>query len=381
MNIRKENTGGNETEMFRIYIEYGMMMLIPALFALFIHNYICHKRTGIRRKSVLAVIYIFLTFLLMNGAAWLRGIRGLGIAYMTLTHKIEFTILGCVMDFFVSLAVCLFAEPGVSFEKLRMYLSRFWKDVIKYFTYAVEAARAELRSEVANAYLDWLWWLIEPFCKMLIYTFIFGIVFNAAEPYFPIFIFSGLTMWNFFSRGMNVSVNVVRNNKSVISKVYLPKFILYFSRMLVNGFKMAVSFVIVVVMMLFFRVPVSANILYVLPLLAVFFLFTFGVGSILIHFGVYVNDLSYIVGIVLSMLMYLTGIFYSVGKRIPAPYGELLEKLNPVAYCIASVRNALLYSQGPQIDLLFMWGLVSAVLLAIGVYMIYRNENAYVKVI
>lgn len=367
--------------MFRIYIEYGMIMMIPALFALFLHNYICHGRIGIRRKIIFAVIYILLTSLLMNGVAWLRGIRGIGIAHMTPAHKIEFTILGCVMDFFLALMVCLIAEPDVSYEKLRMYLTRFWKDVIKYFTYAVETARAELRSEVANAYLDWLWWLIEPFCKMLIYTFIFGIVFNAAEPYFPIFIFSGLTMWNFFSRGMNVSVNVVRNNKSVISRVYLPKFILYFSRMLVNGFKMAVSFLIVVVMMIFFRVPISANILYVLPLMAVFLLFTFGAGSILIHFGVYVNDLSYIVGIVLSMLMYLTGIFYSVEKRIPSPYGELLEKLNPVAYCIASTRNALLYCQSPQMDLLFMWGMVSVVLLAIGVYIIYRNENAYVKVI
>ena len=99
------------------------------------------------------------------------------------------------------------------------------------------------------------------------------------------------------------------------------------------------------------------------------------------HFGVYVNDLSYIVGILLSMLMYFTGTFYDVAKRIPEPFGELMEQFNPVAFCIASMRGAVLYCQKPQLDLLFMWGLVSVVLSALGVYTIYRNENAYVKVI
>ena len=48
--------------------------------------------------------------------------------------------------------------------------------------------------QVSNAYLDWLWWLIEPVCMMLIYAVMFGVVFHASERYFPVFIFIGLTM-------------------------------------------------------------------------------------------------------------------------------------------------------------------------------------------
>ena len=367
--------------MMTRYIVNSVIILVPTLFALFVHNYICHSKLSIIRKAAFFVIYVIIIGALMYAAAWVRGIKGIGITYMTTSHKIEFTILGCVMAFFIAMAVCLIAEEDVTFEKLRLYLRRFTVDVRKYFRYAIRSARSDLRSEVANAYLDWLWWLIEPFCMMLIYTLIFGVVFNAAEEYFPIFIFSGLAMWSFFSRGMNVSVNIVRSSKSIISKIYLPKFILYFARMLVNGFKMLVSFGIVVVMLVIYKVPVSAKAIYVIPIMLVFFLFTFGLGSILMHFGVYVNDLSYIVGILLSMLMYFTGTFYSVSKRIPAPFGELLEQFNPVSYCIASTRNALLYDQSPQVDLLVMWGFVSMVLAALGVYTVYRNENAYVKVI
>lgn len=359
----------------------SLMMIIPTIFALFVHNYICHGKLSVVRKLSFFFVYGVILSAIMYGAAWCRGIKGEGIMYMTISHKIEFALLGCVLAFGVALVTCLFCEKDVTFDKLKTYLTRFTNDIKKYFKYAIRSAKADLRSEVANAYLDWLWWLIEPFCMMLIYTLIFGVVFNASEQYFPIFIFSGLAMWTFFSRGMNVSVNVVRSNKGIISKVYLPKFILYLARMFVNGFKMLVSFAIVILMMIVFRVPISANVFYVIPIMIVFFLLTFGFGSILMHFGVYVNDLSYIIGIVLSMLMYFTGTFYSVGNRIPAPFGELLEQFNPIAYCIASMRNALLYCKSPQMDLLFMWGLIAVVLSALGIYTIYRNENAYVKAI
>ena len=115
---------------------------------------------------------------------------------LTFIHKITVTIFGCVLSFCLVFVVCLVVEPDITMQKLKRYLLRFGTDVQKYFEYAIRSARADLRSEVANAYLDWLWWLIEPFCMMLIYALIFGVVFKASEPYFPVFIFSGLAMSN-----------------------------------------------------------------------------------------------------------------------------------------------------------------------------------------
>ena len=270
-----------------MYMLNSLIMIIPTLTGLFMHSYFCHGKLTIIKKTGLFFLYGIMVSFIMYGAAWTRGIKGDGIAYMTLSHKIEFTILGCVMSFCMALGVCLCIERDVTLEKFKMYLIRFAGDVWKYYKYAIRSARADLRSEVANAYLDWLWWLIEPFCMMLIYTLIFGVVFHASEEYFPVFIFSGLSMWTFFSRGMNVSVNIVRSNKGIISKVYLPKFILYFARMLVNGFKMLVSFAVVAGMLIVFRVPVTWRILYLIPVMIVFFLFTFGLGTILMHFGVH----------------------------------------------------------------------------------------------
>ncbi|MBQ9991081.1 MAG: ABC transporter permease [Lachnospiraceae bacterium] len=260
-------------------------------------------------------------------------------------------------------------------------MKRFCQDMKKYTAYAIRMAKADLGAEVANAYLDWLWWMIEPVCNMLMYTLIFGVVFRASEPFFPIFIFIGISMWGFFSRSISGSVNTVRVNKGIITKIYMPKYILLFSKMLVNGFKMLVSFGVVAVMMIVFRVTPTPYILYAIPILIVLFLFSFGVGTIMMHYGVYVSDLSYITGIVLSMMVFMTGTFYSLSKRFPQPFGELMEQYNPVAFLIASMRKALLYGQAPAWELLLFWGFISLGLIALGAFTIYSNENAYVKVI
>ena len=77
---------------------------------------------------------------------------------------------------------------------------RFVNDLKKYWAYAKQSAKADLKSEVASSYLNWLWWVLDPLLFMMVYTFIATVVFNGREQYFPIFVLIGLTMWNFFDK-------------------------------------------------------------------------------------------------------------------------------------------------------------------------------------
>lgn len=358
-----------------------VMFLFPPLFALLIHNYLRHGELETKRKFILAVIYFILINAMTLGVSYMRGVKGIHFNNMTFSYVMKYFGLGMVIGFLAPFPVCLMTEDQITIGGLHRYVRRFIGDVRKYFPYAVRAAKSDLRSEVSNSYLDWLWWLVEPFCMMLIYTVIFGYVFSASEQYFPIFIFIGITMWSFFSRSVSGSVDMIRANREIITKIYMPKYILLFSKMLVNAFKMMVSFGIVILMMLIFKVVPTWNILYFVPLLLVFFLFTFGIGTIMMHYGVYVNDLGYITGIVLQMMMYLTGTFYSISHSVPYPFGSMIEDFNPVAFFIAAMRDVLLYGRAPSLLLLGVWLLLSVILIALGAFTIYSNENAYVKVI
>ena len=126
-------------------------------------------------------------------------------------------------------------------------MKRFFNDLKKYKNYIMYATWAELKTEVINSYLGFLWMILEPLAFMLIYTFIATIVFKSKVEYFPVFVFIGLSIWNFFNKMVTTSVKLVASNRDTVTKVYLPKFVLLLIKMGVNAFKMAVSFLLVVI--------------------------------------------------------------------------------------------------------------------------------------
>ena len=250
----------------------------------------------------------------------------------------------------------------------------------KYQKYTIYAAKSELKSEVANSHLSWLWWILDPLLFMIVYSFVAVIVFQKSEPYLPVFIFIGYNSWNFFSACLRQSVKLVAANKPIVSKVYIPKFILIFIKIFSNGFKMLIAFSIVVVMMIGYRVPVDWKVLLMLQLFAVLLVVTFAFRSVLLQFGVYVEYLANVVTVFLKLLFYLTGIFYSIQKRVPYPYSSLLLKCNPMALLVDSMRRVLIYQTMPDWAPVLAWLAIGIVLSVVGVHNIYRHENSYVKV-
>ena len=260
-------------------------------------------------------------------------------------------------------------------------MKRFWKDLKSHYKYSIQSAKSSLKSEIANSYLNWIWWVLEPFCFMLIYAFIFGVVFDAKEPNFPLFIFVGLTIWDFFNRCIVQSVKIMRNNKAIITKVYLPKFILLVTKMFLNGYKMLFSWVVIGIMIVYFRVQLTWRVIFLVPEMILLFTFTFAVMTHLLHYGVFLKDLENVTSIVLRMMYFLTGIFFNIEKRLPPQYVPILMKCNPMAIVITGVRRCLLYGQTPNMTWVLIWFVISVIIAALGIRKIYKNENSYVKVI
>ncbi|SEK21786.1 teichoic acid transport system permease protein [Pseudobutyrivibrio ruminis] len=258
---------------------------------------------------------------------------------------------------------------------------RLIADIVSYRKFIIYNAKVGLEAEVTNAYLDWLWWILEPVCSMLVYYLIFGIVFKVSEPYYLVFIYSALTMWGFFNRSVNLSVKLIKSSKSIITKVYIPKPVILISKMMIYAFKMLISSIIVVVLMIPYRVPVDWHLIGIVPVLIVFFVFCYGCSCYLMHVGVFIEDMSYVINIVLNILFYFTGIFYSISKRFPQPYGNFFEDANPLAFFIAQMRCALIYETNVFYKGLAVWFIVSIIIAITGTKLVYKNENSYVKVI
>lgn len=260
-------------------------------------------------------------------------------------------------------------------------MKRFIADMKKYWKYTIYSAKSQLKTEVANSYLNWIWWILEPFCFMLIYAFIFGYLFTHKQEYFNVYIFIGLAIWDFFNRCVKSSVRMVRRNKSIVSRVYLPKHTLIISDMMVNGFKMLVCMGIVFGMLAFYRIPIDWHLIMMIPVLITTILFTFGCCCILMHLGVFIEDMTNVINIVLRFIFYVTGVFYNISASFPEPYASILLKGNPLALLIDCLRECVMYRAMPDIKILFVWFVVAVILSVFGVWNIYKNENTYVKVI
>ena len=258
---------------------------------------------------------------------------------------------------------------------------RFFWNMKKYQGYALYVAGAQLKSEVASSYLNWIWWILEPFLTMIIYVIVFGYFFQSSEPKYPVFLFVGILMWNFFSGVIRTSISIVKSNQAIISRVYVPKYILLISSMYQYAFKFFFGMLVEFGMMIIFGVKFDWYMLMAIPFLLGFFLFTFSCASILVHFGVYIYDLTYAVGIILNFVMFLSGVFYSIESKVPGIYGYLAERINPVAFFIAALRNILIYHTKASFLWLFIWCGISVFLSFVGITLVHRNENNYVKVI
>ena len=255
---------------------------------------------------------------------------------------------------------------------------RFFKDFKKYRRYTFYAIKSSLKSEVASSHLSWMWWLLDPIFFMMIYTFIAQVVFTHKQPYFPVFVFIGL---NFFNKTLTGSVKLVKSRKSVLTRVYLPKWTLSIIKMGNLFFKMMISFGLIVILMFIWQVPFSLQLFNMIPILAVLIIITFGCSTILLHFGVFVEDLSNIITIFLRLVFYLSGIFYNIFDRVPEPWNKILLRCNPAAFLMEQSRRVILYQTAPDYLWMAIWCGIGLLLCVIGVATIYHYENSYAKVI
>lgn len=263
-------------------------------------------------------------------------------------------------------------------------MKRFFYNIKKYHKYAIRSAKAELKSEVADSYLNWLWWIIEPFCFMLIYTFVFGVIFQNKTQYFASFVFIGLTAWEFFNRMLTGSVKLIISNRDLVTKVYIPKYILLLSKSFTYIFKMFISLCITFCLMLYQGVPFTWHLIFIIPIFLVLYVLAFGIGMILMHFGVTLNDLANLTNIVLRMIFYLSGVFYNIKERLGKTRPKLaffLLRFNPIAFIMSEFRKVMLYAKIPSFEGLAFWLVIGLILCITGIHVIHKNENSYAKVI
>jgi lipopolysaccharide transport system permease protein len=217
-----------------------------------------------------------------------------------------------------------------------------WKEIKEFHELLFFLALREIKIRYKQSIMGIGWAMLQPFFTMIVFTLIFGGIAHLPSegiPY-PLFSYSGLLLWTYFSVALGISANSLVANAGLLSKVYLPRIFIPAAPCLAGIVDYLVAMVILVGMMIYYQFmpPVTIILLPVIVLLTL--LLTAGAGFWLSSIAVKYRDVKFIVPFFIQLLMFLSPVIYPtdiVGENF-----QWLLMLNPLTGLINAHRAVIL---------------------------------------
>ena len=229
--------------------------------------------------------------------------------------------------------------------------------------------------------LGWAWAAIQPSALMAIYTFIFAHVTKVqtgGAPY-PIFVFAALLPWIFFSSSITNSVQGLVAYPGLLTKMYFPREIIPLSYLAAGFIDFLIASVILAGLMVHYRVALTWNVLWVIPILAFLSAFTAAISLLFSAIHVRFRDVGLAMPFVLQIWMFATPVVYSLAA-VPARY-RTLYLLDPTAGLIENFRRVAIYGQPPNFSMLAFSAVLSIASLTVAYAYFKTAETAMADVI
>lgn len=195
-----------------------------------------------------------------------------------------------------------------------------------------------------------MWIVLQPVVSMVVFTVLFGGLLDVPSgdvPY-PVFVYAGLLSWNYFAGSLTRSSASVVSSAHLISKVYFPRLVIPISGVLSGLVDFFVAFLILVVLMAFFRVVPTSAVIYLPVFLLMAIATSLGFGLWLSALNVRYRDVGYLTPFLVQIWMYLTPVIYPV-TIIPQRFQWILA-VNPMSGVVGGFRWALLGSYVQNTD-------------------------------
>ena len=249
-------------------------------------------------------------------------------------------------------------------------MKAYWQKFYKYRWRLLELVRRDLKTKYRRSFLGYLWSVLNPLLMMTVLTIVFSQIFKSDIPNFPIYLLSGQLVFNFFSEATNTALTSIINSASLIKKVAMPKYILPMSKVLSAFVNMVFSLAALVIVVIITQTPITWTMgLIVFPMFYTFLL-ALGFGLILSSMSVFFRDMVHLYGILLTVVMYFTPLFYPV--TILPNVARTAIKLNPLYHVVTMFRGCVLYGTAPTVT-------EHAICLCFGALFILIGINTFMK--
>lgn len=245
----------------------------------------------------------------------------------------------------------------------------------------IELTKREIKQRYKQSVLGYAWVILNPLIQMLVMAFVFSQVLritNIGVPY-PIFLYAGFLPWTLFTNSLNASVNSLVGNAGLLTKIYFPRVLFVQSALLAKIVDFLLACSIFVVFMLFYRIPFTWNILWVLPIFCIQSLFTYGISLFAAAVNLFYRDVQYLLSLGLLVWMYLTPVIYPI-ELFPERYRWIFQ-VNPMAVIVNAYREVILNGQIPNLMSLAIAATLSFIIFIIARHVFQKLEGVFADVV
>jgi homopolymeric O-antigen transport system permease protein len=254
------------------------------------------------------------------------------------------------------------------------------KELFEYRDLIWALVTRKIRTRYAQTILGLSWALLQPLVQIAVFSIIFGKIARISSDGIPYVLFAttGVVAWTYISQSITTSSQSLVQDQHILGKVYIPRVIFPLVPVLASLLDFFISLSIVAVSLVYFKIPLSVNLL-VLPAIVLFMMvFSLSLGLWFSAVAIRFRDVTHGMPFAIRTLMYTAPVVYPISK-IPPDY-RFVSSLNPITSIIESMRSCLLGTD-------FTWAhilpgfFVTFVLLIGGIIYFKHMEPVFVDVI
>ena len=266
-------------------------------------------------------------------------------------------------------------EPASGWVPVRLGELWEYRELLYFMTWR------DIKVRYKQTVLGALWAVIQPFFTMVVFSLFFGRLARVPSdgiPY-PIFTFAALVPWMFFANGVTNSSNSLVAGSNLIKKVYFPRLVLPIASILAGAVDFVIAFSVLLLMMLFYGISPTANIIWLPLFLLLTFSTSLGVGLWFSALNVQFRDIRYTTPFLVQFWLFATPIAYA-SSMLPEPW-RTVYGLNPMVGVVEGFRWALLGVETRPGPMILVSTLASVGLLIGGLFYFRRLEKTFADVV
>lgn len=322
-----------------------------------------------------------------NPAAALKGAE-LSVGQQKTTGELCFTVSGTKAIFFGRYYFEIMGAVGLL---LALYCIRLCKkektgqkslglSVIKAFEkykfLLDQLVDRDFKTKYKRSVLGVLWSFLNPLLTMMVQYIVFSTIFKSNIDNYPVYLLTGIVFFNFFSEAVGMALGSIVGSSSLITKVYIPKYIFPISRVMSSAINFFLSLIPLFIAILLTGTAITPAILLLPFAIACTILFCIGMGMLLASSMVFFRDTQFLWNVVSLLWMYATPLFYPE-DIIPAKYA-LIFKLNPMYHFIRFARTVIESGVSPEPQA-YLFCIVAAVVpFLLGAFVFKKTQDKFV---